>query len=86
MKLATHVPDAKPGWQIKQPNVRAWVWLNDEKVRYCVAADDGAGEVWTPARDKAGNIKIEKDEIVLERREGKVEIRFLNDKFERNPL
>lgn len=86
VKLATENPDGTAGWIIVN-HVRAWVWMDDKIVRRCIAADDRKGEVWVHAADENGNIRIDRDrnEAVKEKLTGgKVEIRILNSKFERN--
>jgi hypothetical protein len=70
MKIATMNPDGAKDWQIIKPDANLWIWLDEKKVRHCVAADDVAGVVWV------GPGRFEGDDFVFERRTGKVEIRL----------
>lgn len=77
MKVAIYSPDGSEGWNIVKPDPRVCVLLDDRKVQRCIAADDEAGVVWVAAEDEQGNLRIDrrKQEVVLERLTGKVEIR-----------
>jgi hypothetical protein len=88
MKIAIYSPDGSKGWNIvrmrrseatreRQPGP-FWVWLNERKLDRCIAADDVAGEAWVAALDESGHVRCDpvKQEVILEKVTGKVEIRL----------